>query len=193
MPNDVENLKTYFAKLMESTKELAHGIETLDWLLKIEPKAPWHLQIAAFAHDIERAIPFVEGKTPQLPSKDAYPDYDDYKAAHAKRSAEIVKTIMAQFGFNTYDITVVSSAIEKHEVGGDPNSDLVRDADSIRWFDGGYINYINKYSVEGAKEKGWWMFKRAREETQKLILKLPFDAEVKAHILEYKKLGEPTL
>ena len=80
------------------------------------------------------------------------------------------------------DIQRITNAIEKHEVGGDPDSDLVRDADSIRWFDSGHPNYIKAFGLDSAKEKGWWMYKRATDKTKKLIDTLPYEKRIKEHI-----------
>jgi hypothetical protein len=168
--------------IMAPTKELAHGVETQEWLLKISPSASWQVQISALAHDIERAMDYQEGKTPPKPDKNKHATYDLYKAEHALRSSQIVASIMKEQGFSDVDIKRVSNAIEKHEVGGDGDSDLVRDADSIRWFDKGYSGYIVKSGLEGAKEKGWWMYKRATPETKKLIMSLNFDNEIKNFI-----------
>lgn len=181
----IEQLEKHLEKIMSRTKELAHGQETKAWLLKMDPEVPWQLQIAALAHDIERAVPYIEGMTPPEPPKEDL-DYDSYKNLHAKRSAEIVSHILKTFDFETADITRISNAIEKHEVGGDPDSDLVRDADSIRWFDSGYTRYTKSFGMEAAKEKGWWMYKRATNKTKKLMDTLPYDNEIKKHIQSKK-------
>jgi hypothetical protein len=167
---------------MYPTKELAHGKETREWLLKIDPTAEWQLQIAAFAHDIERAVPSIEGMTPPKPKRIA--DYDKYKENHAKRSAKIIKHILTTNNFNSKDVQLIADLIEKHEVGGSAEADLVRDADSIRWFGQGYVKYIENRGIEEAKEKGWWMYKRATQKTKDLIMTLEFNNEVKNHIQE---------
>jgi hypothetical protein len=160
---------------MLGTKELAHGEETKEWLLKIDPKADWQLQIAALAHDIERAVP---------PKLKIHTDekYGYYKARHAKRSATIVGQILRQEGFRNQDVSRIMNAIEKHEIGGDNDSDLVRDADSIRWFDKGHINYINVFGMDSAKTKGLWMYKRTTIETKRLIDDMPYENDIKEHI-----------
>lgn len=178
----IETLKQTLKQIMAPTKELAHGTETLQWLLKINPESDWQVQIAAFAHDIERAVNEEANRFPPRPKKEDHVTYDSYKQEHARRSAEVVERIMEEHGFDVSDIQRVCSAIEKHEVGGDKDSDLVRDADSIRWFDKGYIKYIERSGINGAKEKGWWMYKRANEKTKELIFNLEFDDNVKQFI-----------
>ncbi len=182
MNEKIKLLEEKLIEIMRPTKELVHGQETKDWFLKIVPDAYWQLQIAALAHDIERAVPYIEGMTPPKVLRTETQTYDEYKALHAKRSAQIIKHIMKHLQFEEQDIKTVTDAIKKHEVGGDSNSDFVRDADSIRWFDKGYNNYISKYGTEGACEKGWWMYKRACPETKRLINQLPFNLGVKKYI-----------
>ncbi len=182
MNEKVKLLEERLIEIMRPTKELVHGQETRAWLLKIVPDVSWQLQIAALAHDIERAVPYIEGMTPLKVLRTKTQTYDEYKALHAKRSAQLMKHIMKHLQFEEQDIKTVTDAIEKHELGGDNYSDLVRDADSIRWFDTGYFNYIDKYGVGGACEKGWWMYKRARPETKSLINQLPFNLDVKKYI-----------
>ncbi len=182
MEAKITQLKETLEDIMRPTKERVHGQETLDWLLKIEPGVDWQLEIAAFAHDIERAVPYIVGMTPKSPSTENGVTYDDYKKAHAQRSAELVRHIMLAQGFEEKDIARVTNAIALHEVGGDADSDLVRDADSIRWFDVGYKKYIESYGVEGACEKGWWMYNRATTSSKKLIDSLEFDKTVKDYI-----------
>ena len=92
-------LEIKLKRIMERTKELAHGEETKDWLLRIDPNANWQLQISALAHDIERAVPAIEGMTPERSTREETETYDDYKAKHAKRSAIIVEHIMKLDGF----------------------------------------------------------------------------------------------
>lgn len=182
MQDKIQELEQKLKKIMYPTKELAHGEDTLEWLLKIDPQAEWQIKIAALAHDIERAVPDIPDMTPPKHIRAEQESYDTYKQHHAKRSAIIVKHIMSVFGFEQSDIDRISNAIEKHEVGGDADSDLVRDADSIRWFDLGHENYIDKYGLDGAKEKGWWMYKRATEKTKKLIDSLKYNQEVREFI-----------
>lgn len=186
----IKILEQEIKDIMRPTKELAHGEETLAWLFKIEPHAPWQLQIAALAHDIERALPNELAGVSKQPIRKDFQTYDEFKQAHALRSAQVVQTLMQKLAFPSSDIDRVTNAITKHEVGGDLDSDLVRDADSIRWFDSGYTKYIQAFGIESAKEKGWWMYKRAIVQTKLLIDKLPFDKNVKNYIkqqsLEYK-------
>ncbi|MCA9308673.1 DUF4202 family protein [candidate division WWE3 bacterium] len=183
---DYENLVSHLEDIMYPTKELAHGRETRDWLLTIAPESTWQLQIAALTHDIERAVPYIEGMTPKKPQRTS--NYDEYKQEHAKRSANIVGHILNTFNIKEKDIKLITDIIEKHEIGGYHEVDLVRDADSIRWFDEGYKQYTKAYGIPAAKEKGWWMYKRATQETKDLINSLSFDSEIKDYIKQQESI-----
>ncbi|MCH8932999.1 MAG: hypothetical protein IH923_08035, partial [Nitrospinae bacterium] len=55
-----------------------HADNTLEWLLKFDPKTDPAMQIAALAHDIDRAV---EARKVR---RSDFDDYDVFKAAHAK-------------------------------------------------------------------------------------------------------------
>ncbi|MFH1295489.1 MAG: DUF4202 family protein, partial [bacterium] len=170
---------------LDHGKELIHGEETLKWLLKILPNAPWQLQIAALAHDIERAVSYSRGKTPPKPQKDNL-TYDEYKNEHAIRSAKIMTSILRRHNICEEDVKRIANIIERHEVGGDKESDLVRDADSMRWFDSGHKKYLESFGIQGACEKGWWMYKRASHKAKGLIDSLTYDTNIMRFIDQRK-------
>ena len=66
----------------------AHSLNTLEWLLKFEPDADEALQLAALGHDIDRAV-----EARKVLRAD-FADYDDFKRAHAKHSAEMLLEIL---------------------------------------------------------------------------------------------------
>ncbi len=54
-----------------------HADNTLEWLLRLQPDAGDALQLAALAHDIDRANEEIKVKRAD------FDDYDAFKAAHA--------------------------------------------------------------------------------------------------------------
>jgi hypothetical protein len=72
-----------------------HAENTLDWLLMLKPDADEALQIAALGHDIERALEARKVKRAD------FPDYDRFKAAHARNSAEILRGISVESNSTT--------------------------------------------------------------------------------------------
>ena len=89
--------------------------------------------------------------------------------------------LMESLEFAQQDIHRVANAITRHETGGDPDSDLVRDADSIRWFDSGYQHYIKAYGLDSAGEKARWMYTRATPQTKALISNLLKDERLRKY------------
>ncbi|MDL1957887.1 MAG: DUF4202 domain-containing protein, partial [Deltaproteobacteria bacterium] len=59
-------------------EDLRHADNTLEWLLRLAPDAGYALQLAALAHDIDRAIE--ETKV----NRADFDDYNAFKAAHAR-------------------------------------------------------------------------------------------------------------
>ncbi|MCK4488187.1 MAG: DUF4202 family protein, partial [Desulfobacterales bacterium] len=100
-----------------------HAENTLDWLLRLKPDADDALQVAALGHDIERAIEARKVKQAD------FSDYDGFKAAHARNSAEILKEIMEDCGVPQDLASEVYSLVCRHETGGHPPADLIKDAD----------------------------------------------------------------
>lgn len=182
--------------LKPTKKELIHGQETVKWLNKLYPEAPWEIEIAALAHDIERAVPDIPNMTPPKINKIDNEDYSDWKARHAQRSAVIVEHLMRTYLFNDSQIQIVKSAIAEHDTMNKNNKDkdldsnntyifpeagsvAVCDADSARFFDSGLPNYIHAYGLESAKIKAKDMYSRCTAKTKRIISNIDFNKEVK--------------
>ncbi len=119
-----------------------HADNTLAWLLRLEPGADSALRLAALAHDIERA-------TPDRYRREDFDDYDSFKAAHARRGARLLREILEDCGVDAAAVEEACRLVERHEVGGDPRADLLKDADSLSYFD---VNLPHYYAREGEAE-----------------------------------------
>jgi len=106
-----------------------HAENTLKWLFRLEPKVDPALQIAALAHDIDRAV-----ETGKVRRAD-FNDYNTFKAAHARSGAAILRAILDKCGVTESVADEACRLVTLHEVGGDPRSDLLKDADSISFID----------------------------------------------------------
>ncbi len=132
-----------------------HSVNTLEWLLRFEPCADEALQIAALGHDIDRAVE--ENKVLRA----NFSDYDDFKAAHAGHSAEMLVEILRQCGVE--DRTLVDEIdrlVRVHEVGGDARSDLLVDADSLSYFDVNLPLYRARNSRKETLRRCIWGYRR---------------------------------
>jgi len=140
----------------------SHAENTLQWLLKIKPDADDALQIAALAHDIDRA-------SDQKVKRNDYEDYDAFKAAHAKNSANILRNILESHGVCSFIMDKAYRLILHHEVGGDQEADVLQDADSISYFD---INLPLYYAREGwqeTKRRCLWGYRRLSPKMRKVL------------------------
>jgi hypothetical protein len=106
-----------------------HAENTLKWLFRLEPKADQALQIAALAHDIDRAV-----ETRKVRPED-FTDYNEFKAAHARNGAAILRAILDKCGVAKSVADETCRLVTLHEVGGEPRSDLLKEADSISYFE----------------------------------------------------------
>jgi len=131
-----------------------HAENVLEWLLRIEPDADEALQIAALAHDIDRADE--KGKT----QRHDFSNYDQFKAAHAKNSARILKEILCRSHVEQSIIDDACRLVERHEAGGDARSDLLKDADSISFFEVNMPLYFQREGYEETLRRCIWGYHR---------------------------------
>ncbi|OEU80177.1 MAG: hypothetical protein BA865_12865 [Desulfobacterales bacterium S5133MH4] len=150
-------------------EDARHAENTLDWLLRLQPDADEALQIAALGHDIERALEDRKVK------QDDFADYDGFKAAHARNSAEILRKIMGDCGV-PQDLTgEVYLLVCRHETGGDPRADLIKDVDSMSFFEVNLPLYYKRHSHEEVLQRCVWGYRRLSERMQQITQTLSYD------------------
>lgn len=160
-------------------EDARHAENTLDWLLRLKPDADDVLQIAALGHDIERAIEARKVKQAD------FADYDGFKAAHARNSAEILKEIMEDCGVPQDLASEVYSLVCRHETGGHPHDDLIKDADSISFFEVNLPLYYKRHSRKEVLQRCVWGYRRLSERMQQVAQTLSYDnAELSALLKE---------
>ena len=92
--NSLERVEQSIAAVISGStvpEDPEHSRNTLEWLLKIDPRADTALRIAALGHDIDRAV-----ETHKVQRAD-FTDYDAFKAAHARNSASILLKIRTRY------------------------------------------------------------------------------------------------
>ncbi len=146
-----------------------HSKNTLNWLLKLKPDSDEALQIAALGHDIERAI------DQRKVRREDFEHYDQFKAAHAHNSAEILKEVMLDCGVDKTLIEQVYELVRRHEVGGDERSDLLKDVDSISYFEVNLAHYYNRHGWDETKRRCLRGYKRLSSKMKKLVAELTFE------------------
>ena len=108
-----------------------HLRRTRDWLLELEPGASEALVLAALTHDMERHFP----GSPAFDPGTMAPHDDAYRKAHSERSAQIVDGWLRGEGADEALAGEVARLILLHEIGGDPDANLVQAADSISFLE----------------------------------------------------------
>ncbi|GAH13051.1 unnamed protein product, partial [marine sediment metagenome] len=136
------------------SEDPVHAENVLEWVLKLKPDADEALQIAALAHDIDRA-----DKRRKV-CRSYFNDYNAFKAAHANNSAMILKEILHKCRVEQSIIDESCRLVERHEVGGDPRSDLLKDADSISYFEVNMPLYFQREGYEETLKRCIWGYRR---------------------------------
>jgi len=155
-----------------------HADNTLGWLLRLAPDADDALQLAALAHDIDRAVKEVKVKRAD------YDDYDAFKAAHASNGAEILRPILTGCGVERHIVDEACRLVEVHEVGGDLRSDLLKDADGISYFDVNLPLYYRREGWEEAKRRSLWGYRRLSPRAQEIVRHIAYEEEALVRLLQ---------
>jgi hypothetical protein len=131
-----------------------HAENVLDWVLQLRSDSDEALQIAALSHDIDRAD--VRRKV----RRTDFNNYDAFKAAHANNSAKILKEILHECHVDQSIIDEACRLVERHEVGGDMRSDLLKDADTISFFEVNMPLYFQREGYEETLKRCIWGYHR---------------------------------
>jgi hypothetical protein len=173
----IEQLLTNLIKTSRRPDYLEHALTTRDWLIKLYPKATKEMKLAAFAHDIERC--FFEKMIPVEQE-----DYLPYKNRHAFRCADILAGIMLGLDFPEETIKKVHYLVRLHEVGGDFEADLIRDADSLSFMSNNLAGYFAKDGEERTIAKIKFMYGRASAKAKEFIQHIEYPTELKGVVVK---------
>ncbi len=163
----------------QSFKQTGHGENfdhferTLYWAKRIKPDADEVILIAAYAHDIARA--FRKSDTKET-FKNA--DFDDPKilTEHQSEGARIIGEFLQKENYDKNSIKRIKNMVRHHEEGGDEESDLIKDADTISYLENNAKKHMEMIPILGKekiKRKIDWMYDRISSEEAKLFAK-PF-------------------
>ena len=155
----------------EVPEDPLHAEDTLRWVLKLDPRADQALQIAALAHDIDRAV------TARKVRRADFGDYDDFKKAHARNGAGILREILESCGVADALCEEACRLVTLHEGGGDPRSDLLKNADSISYFAVNMPLYFQREGWEETKRRCVWGYRRLSGEMKRVAQGLAYERE----------------
>jgi len=152
-----------------------HSKNTLEWLLKLLPDAGENLNIAALGHDIERAI------EKRKVRRQDYEDYDEFKDAHALNSANVLAEIMQTCKIDKKMIDEVFFLVRHHETGGTYHVDILKDADSISYFEVNLPLYFLRNTLKETKRRCLWGYKRLSDQGKRIVAELNYqNKEIKS-------------
>jgi len=161
-----------------------HLERTVEWLKKLYPRADEALLIAGMAHDIERAFREEAVYQRMFCSDRAFEDRDflDY---HQQRSAKIIGVFLDTLDCPAEISKKVQHLVAHHETGGDFESNLLKDADSLSFFQTNVDLFIavkvRETSPEKVRNKFSWMFERISSPEGKRLCR-PFYEQAMARL-----------
>lgn len=154
-------------------EDYAHAKSVKEWVLEFRPDADWALQIAAFAHDIERALP----QRKVIRSK--FSDYNDFKNAHALRSTKVIQEILDKYPLSRKVKNKIFILIRNHELGQSEDSDLavLKDADSLSFFKVNLLAYAERNDESEILSRMMWGYQRLSERARQIIKEFHYENE----------------
>jgi len=143
----------------------AHFERAVYWLEQFLDECTEAHKIAAYAHDIERAL-----RPKSIKASNNYLD-EDFLTYHQERGADIMAEFLKKEGAPDEVIEIVVHLISKHEVGGDDQQNAMKDADSVSFLETNAERFVREFAPEQGyqkvKPKLDWMFDRISSDAAK--------------------------
>lgn len=150
-----------------------HFEQTVYWVKEIKPNPDEPTLIAAYAHDIARAF---RKETTQQTFKNKEFNDSEILTQHQEQGATIISDFLQKEDYNEEAIKRVHNMILHHEVGGDEDSDLIKDADSVSYLEINAVKHVKLADNLGREKIGnkiKWMYDRITSPKAKELAK-PF-------------------
>lgn len=151
-------------------EDYPHALNVREWVRRLKPGASYALQLAALAHDLERALP--ERKV----HREEFADYDAFKQAHAENSARIVGELLNRHGVDGEFARRVCRLIRHHEFGipGDEEAEVLKNADSLSFFEVNLPHYFRREGEREAFRRMVWGYRRLSPAARKWLHRLQY-------------------
>ena len=167
-----KNIESEIEKIIsksEIPEDSKHSKNTRAWVLRLKPAADIALQIAALGHDIERSIKELKIK------RENYTDYDEFKMAHARNSAKVLHELLSKYDLDKGIRDKVTNLVTHHEFGGNPEADILKEADSISYFDVNLPFYFQRNSKKETAFRITWGYQRLSDEAKSIVRDFSYD------------------
>jgi len=136
-------------------------------MIKLEPQADEALKIAALGHDIERAI------SKRKIKRENYTNYEEFKKAHALNSAEVLSKLMETFKVKKELREEIFYLVNHHETGGNKRANLLKNADSLSFFQVNLPYYFIRNNLDETKKRCVWGYHRLPANLRKIVSRSP--------------------
>ncbi len=149
--------------------KMEHFDKTVYWVKQLKPDADEAMLIAAIAHDISRAVYRKEHN--ELLKKYNFND-PEFLYFHQEKGAEIIEQFLKSEGADESLIRKVKFLIMQHEWGGNEDQNILKDADSISFFEVNAPGFFQRHPEMGKEKiraKFDWMFERISSEKARQI------------------------
>ena len=165
------------------SRSVSHHVGVVYWIKKLKPDADEALFIAAVAHDVERIIPKNRKEEMNLikKSKEGFLNKKMLKK-HQKRSVEIIGKFLEKQGADKKLVKRVKMLVSKHEEGGNRDQSLLKDVDSLSFFENNIdriLEMIPEMGEKKVREKIDWMYNRITSRKTKQIAKPYYQKAIK--------------
>ena len=173
----IEKIETIISRSLVPEDPI-HSLNTAEWVIRLKPEADEVLLLAARGHDIER------GLRDRRVKRNDFSDYDTYKQAHADQSARLIGEILEECGLPEDFIARARHLVARHEFGGDPESDLLKDADSLSYFEVNLPFFLKRRGFEETLIRARWGYGRLSLRARGFLAGLKHEDQAAARVLE---------
>lgn len=153
-------VRSYVQESFHNEAQMLHFDRTVYWLQRLKPAADEALLIAAIGHDLERAF---RKKHEDYVQTGKHFTNEEQLQHHSEVSAQILADFLSKNNAPSNLIQRVKHLVSRHEVGGDEDQNLLKDADSLSFVENNasiFLARIDKLGYERVKEKFDWMYNR---------------------------------
>jgi len=159
-----------------------HVLRTVHWLRELKPDADEALLIAAVAHDVERALRDHASYDKVTRHEKGFRS-EEHLTYHQEEGARIIGEYLGQIGADARTIERVKELVSRHEIGGDEDQNLLKDADSISFFENVVEFFLTKKVNEAGrkkvKDKLDWMYGRITTDRARTLAKQQYAESIK--------------
>jgi hypothetical protein len=157
-----------------------HALDTWQWTLRLSPGAGLAVQIAALFHDVERLA-----SEPDARIEHRAADYQAFKDMHAALGAHLAGRALDGAPAPTNEIGRSLSLIAGHErPGGDPDLDLLNDADALSFFSLNSAGFMEYFGPEHTRRKVAYTLGRLGPDARPRLLEMRHPASVAPLVAE---------